>query len=122
ELEVAVGIRPETVAALGIALALQQLGGFVEVELVGRVLLQQVRNPVDERLEAWVTIRIWKRKLRHRAGATKCYVDELLTIDRIAERPAQVLVAPRGLGCVDVERCRPPIGVAIRRVITGPAL
>ena len=110
------GVGPDAVAVLLEALLLEQRVALLRVELGGRVLLEQILDRVEVRLQRRVRRH---RQRRRRAGAAPADVDDLLAVDVVAERPAHVRVVERLDGVVDVERGRPPVDVAVRLVAAG---
>ena len=57
---------------------------------------------------------------RGEAGAQPGDVDDLLAVEVVADRPADVRVVVRRHFVVEVERVRPPVDVAERRLLAGP--
>ena len=74
--------------------------------------LEQVGDRLDEGLQT----RIGRQRQRPgAAGAGQRDVDDLLAVDEVAERPADVGVGEGLALVVDVERGRPPVDVAVGR-------
>ena len=92
---------------------------LLRVELVGRVLLEQRLGRLEVRREALVDVRIRHRQRRETRRPAPADVDQDLAVDQIAHRPAEFRVVERRPLAVQVERRRPPVDVAVGKLLSG---
>ena len=87
-----------------------------DVELVGRILIEQVLDAVDVGHQRG-KVRIWHE--RWLTGAAIAELDQLIAVDRIGNGPAHFRIVPWRCFTVETKTRRPPVGVAVRRLLTA---
>src|SRR6266481_3292627 len=98
------------------ALSGEQTVGLLGRKFVGVVFGQQILD----RVEIGQQRRIGRqRQLRGGVGAEIANLDQLLTVEVMAQCPAHILVVEGRALVVDIERDRPPVHVAVRRALSG---
>src|SRR4030095_977877 len=85
----ALGVGPGAARVLLPALALENLLALLRIELERVGLREQILRGADVGPESGI---VGKRKRRGHRGAEIAHVDDLLAVDKVAERPANVLV------------------------------
>ena len=109
---------PESTLVFGVALRLHHRRTLVEVEVVDRVLLEQVRDTFG------VLVQGREARVRNHRLVTRTLVadlDDLVAVEHVVDGVTNVGVVVRLLHVVEAQTCRPPVDVAEGRVLGAPA-
>ena len=108
---------PESTLVFGVALRLHHRRTLVEVEVVDRVLLEQVRDTFG------VLVQGREAGVRNDRFVTRALVadlDDLVAVEHVVDGVTNVRVVVRLLHVVEAQTRRPPVDVPIGRVLGAP--